>query len=66
MGHHGKIYLSVGEEEILELLTTEFKQSYLVALSHVINEKRSRAFQYANSGRQDIANQILKEIDEKQ
>lgn len=64
MAHHGKVYLSVGEEEILELLTTEFKQTYLVAITHIINEKRSRAFQYSQQGRNDIADQLLKELGE--
>jgi hypothetical protein len=64
MGQRGKIYLSIGEEAIVQSLVEVYGITEIQAIDHVIAQKRELAFIHAQRGNVALAKQIMKEIGE--
>jgi len=60
----GKVYLSVGEEDIVRNLMNIFNIKELEAVDHVIKQKRELAFVHFNRGNKKLADQIMSELGE--
>jgi len=60
----GKVYLSVGEEAIVENLVRTFNITEIEAIDHVIAQKRELAFIHQMRGNVALADQIMKELGE--
>jgi hypothetical protein len=60
----GKIYLSIGEEAIVEHLMALYGIKELEAVDHVIKQKRELAFIHFQRGNDKLAKQIMSEIGE--
>lgn len=58
------VYFSVGEQDIIRALQEEFEITYIEACDRVIGQKRQAAYAYSQIGHFDLAEQMLKEIEE--
>jgi hypothetical protein len=60
----GKLYLSVGEEEIVKALVQNFGVTEIEAVDHVVKQKRELAFIHEMRGNTELAEQLMKELGE--
>lgn len=58
------IYFSVGEQDIIKALQETFEITYVEACERVIEQKRQAAYAYSMKGQFDLAEHLLKELDE--
>lgn len=60
----GKVYLSVGEEDIVKALVQTFGVTEIEAIDKVIGQKRELALMHSLRGNVKLAEQIMKELGE--
>lgn len=60
----GKVYLSMGEEAIVQQLMEIYAISELRAIDEVIKQKRELALIHSLRGNLELSNQIMKELGE--
>lgn len=60
----GRVYLSIGEEAIVENLIDTYGITEIEAIDHVIGQKRELALIHSMRGNQALAEQILSELGE--
>ena len=58
------VYFSVGEQDIIRALQECYEITYIEACEKVIQQKREAAFLYSQQGHFDLAEQLLKELEE--
>jgi hypothetical protein len=60
----GKVYFSVGELNLIEMLQEDFNITYLEAVDQVIKYKREQVLYYRQQGNNKLADQLLEELGE--
>lgn len=58
------VYFSVGEQEIIRALQEHYEITYIEAVEKVIEQKRQAAYLYSMKGHFDLAESLLKELNE--
>jgi len=59
-----EVYFNIAEKEIIEALRESFGITYMEACEKVIQQKKQAAFMYSQQGNFDLAEHLLREINE--
>lgn len=59
-----EVYFNIAEKEIIEALRENFGITYLEACEQVLKQKQQAAYMYSCRGEFDLAEHLLKEINE--